>query len=68
MKIHSSCEFEDFVETHLCKLCVILRSRAFIYMNCRLAASCCSGQLSVSEGSIAYVVKVTASWSICTSV
>ena len=25
MKIHSSCEIEDFVETHLCKLCVILR-------------------------------------------
>ena len=27
MKIHSSCEIEDFIETHLCKLCVILRSR-----------------------------------------
>ena len=27
-KVHStSCEIEDFVETHLCKLCVILRSR-----------------------------------------
>ena len=28
-KIHSSssCEIEDFVETHFCKLCVILRSR-----------------------------------------
>ena len=25
--IHSSCEIEDFVETHLCKLCVILQSR-----------------------------------------
>ena len=25
LKIHSSCEIEDFVETHLCKLCVILR-------------------------------------------
>ena len=25
IKIHSSCEIEDFVETHLCKLCVILR-------------------------------------------
>ena len=25
--MHSSCEIEDFVETHLCKLCVILRSR-----------------------------------------
>ena len=27
MKIHSSCEIEYFVETHLCKLCVTLRSR-----------------------------------------
>ena len=27
MKIRSSCEIEYFVETHLCKLCVILRSR-----------------------------------------
>ena len=27
MKIHPSCEIEYFVETHLCKLCVILRSR-----------------------------------------
>ena len=27
IKIHSSREIEYFVETHLCKLCVILRSR-----------------------------------------
>ena len=27
IKIHSSCEIEYFVETRLCKLCVILRSR-----------------------------------------
>ena len=27
MKIHSSCEIEDFVKNHLCKLCVIVRSR-----------------------------------------
>ena len=26
IKIHSSCEIEYVVETHLCKLCVILRS------------------------------------------
>ena len=28
MKIHFSCDIEDFVETQRCKLCVILRSRA----------------------------------------
>ena len=27
IKIHSSCEIEDYVETLICKLCVILRSR-----------------------------------------
>ena len=26
-KIHSSCESEDFVETHICRPCVKLRSR-----------------------------------------
>ena len=32
IKIHSSCEIEEFVETHLCKMCVILllRSRVSI--------------------------------------
>ena len=27
MKLHSSCEIKYFVEIHLCKPCVILRSR-----------------------------------------
>ena len=27
IEIHSKCEIEDCLETHLCKLCVILRSR-----------------------------------------
>ena len=27
IKLHSSCEIEYFVETRICKLCVILRSR-----------------------------------------
>ena len=31
IKIHSSCEIEYFVETHLCKMCVILRS-IYIYI------------------------------------
>ena len=33
IEVHSSCEIEDFVETHLCKLCVcsvILRSRVLL--------------------------------------
>ena len=29
-KIHSTCEIEDFVQTHICKLCVILRSRVLL--------------------------------------
>ena len=34
--VHSSCEIEeDFVETHLCKLCVILRSRILLGV-CRI--------------------------------
>ena len=33
VKLHSSCEIEDFVETHLCKLFVILRSRVFLNIN-----------------------------------
>ena len=30
IKIHSTCEIDDFVETRLCKLCVILRSRVLL--------------------------------------
>ena len=32
IRIHSSCEIKYFVETHLCKLCVILRSRVLRVM------------------------------------
>ena len=32
-KIHSSYEIEDIVETRLCKLCVILRSRMYTMTN-----------------------------------
>ena len=34
IKIHSSCEIEYFVKTHLCKLCVILR--VLLYNLCRV--------------------------------
>ena len=30
VKKRSSCKIEGFVETHLCKLCVILRSRVLL--------------------------------------
>ena len=30
IEIHSSCEIEYFVDTHLCKLCVILRSHVLL--------------------------------------
>ena len=30
IQVHSSCKIEGFVETHLCKLCVILRSRVLL--------------------------------------
>ena len=30
INIHSSCETEDFVETHLCKLCVLLQSSVLL--------------------------------------
>ena len=32
IRIHSRCEIEYFVETHLCKLCVILRSRVLRFV------------------------------------
>ena len=36
MKIHSSCEIEDFVETHLCQLCMIQYSDRAHYGLCVL--------------------------------
>ena len=30
IEIHFTCEIDDFVETHICKLCVILRSRVLL--------------------------------------
>ena len=35
-KKHSSCEIEGFVETHLCQLCVILRSHVLRVVLCVL--------------------------------
>ena len=36
IKIHSSCEIEDFVETHICKLCVMSCSDRAYYWVCVL--------------------------------
>ena len=39
LKLHytpSSCEIQDFVETHFCKLCVILRSRVYTVCVCHI--------------------------------
>ena len=51
IKIRSSCEIEDFVETHLCKLCVILlRSRVVVVVVLtlsRIVKSVVTGQAPV---------------------
>ena len=47
IKIHSSCEIEDFVETHLCKLCVILR---YIAEACSAAAAAAAAASTENAG------------------
>ena len=63
IKIHSSCEIEYFVETHLCKLCVILRYMWYHAYGCTfffcvmavclaicfvcMVVNCCSGTYQV---------------------
>ena len=41
LKIHPICEIKDFVEIHLRKLCVILRSRV-LRVVCRRSATKCT--------------------------
>ena len=55
IKIHSNCEIEDFVETHLCKLCVILRvlKRHFGVVNLTLAQPMPWTVFAVSNSSVA---------------
>ena len=47
MKVHSSCEIEYLVETHLCELCVILRSRVLRVVMCIIYLSCSGGWAKV---------------------
>ena len=59
IKIHCNCEIEYFVETHLCKLCVILRSRVLRVVCPHL------GYRSVGDSPWNYSVAMKVNRSVC---
>ena len=65
MKIHSSCEIEDFVATHLCKLCVII----FIIYSCfkYMCQLCVSSINNVRADTHPYVVQTRVTRSAATT-
>ena len=59
IKIHSSCEIEDFVETHICKLCVILRSRVLRVVRLPTASSSGLGETMRGVAEKSWVERLT---------